>query len=171
MSLITLGTVAIDNIKTESGTKKQLLGGSASHFAMSASLFSKVCLVSVVGKDFPDKYMQFLRNKGVDLTSVIELEGKTFQWNGEYKKGDYNTAVTLSTELGVLENYIPQVAYEQRKIENVFLANFDPNVQTKFLKLMRNPKFVGLDSMNLWISNMRQSVLKLMKKSSIFILN
>jgi len=169
--LITLGTVALDNIKTDSGTKRKLLGGSASHFAMSAHLFTKVHLVSVVGEDFSDKHIQLLRSKGVDTTSVIEREGKTFQWNGEYKKGDYNTALTLSTELGVLMDYSPQVSDDQRNIPNVFLANFDPNVQMKFLRLMHNPKFVGLDSMNLWISNMRTSVLKLMKKTNLFVVN
>lgn len=171
MSLITLGTVALDNIKTASGLKRELMGGSAAHFAMSASLFTKVHLVSVIGGDFPARHIQLLKRKGVDLTSVIECEGKTFQWNGEYKKGDYNTAITLSTELGVLTSYVPQVTSDQRNMSNIFLANFDPNVQMKFLKLMRNPKFVGLDSMNLWISNMRQAVLKLMKKTNLFVLN
>jgi len=171
MSLITLGTVALDNIKTGSGVKRELMGGSAAHFSMSASLFTKVHLVSVIGEDFPARHIQLLRRKGVDLSSVIECDGKTFQWNGEYKKGDYNTAITLSTELGVLTSYEPQVTYDQRNIPNVFLANFDPNVQMKFLKLMHNPKFVGLDSMNLWISNMRTAVLKLMKKTNLFVLN
>jgi len=171
MSIITLGTIALDNIKTPSGLKRGLLGGSASHFAMSACLFTRVHLVSVVGKNFPNKYIQLLNRKGVDLTSVIERDGNTFHWNGEYKKGDYNTAITLSTELGVLTNYTPQVSTDQRNITNIFLANFDPHVQLKFLKLMRNPKFVGLDSMNLWISNMRKSVLKLMKKTHLIVLN
>jgi len=171
VSLISLGTIALDNIKTASGTKRLLLGGSASHFSMSASLFTKVYLVSVIGDDFPDKYIQLLKRKGVDLSSVTKREGKTFQWDGEYKKGDYNTAITRSTELGVLLNYDPQVAHEHRNMGNIFLANFDPNVQMKFLKLMRNPRFVGLDSMNLWINHMRKPVLKLMKKTNLFVLN
>lgn len=171
MSLIALGTVALDNIKTASGSKRELLGGSAAHFAMGARLFTKVHLVSVVGKDFPAKHIQLLRRKGVDVASVVEGEGKTFQWNGEYKKGDYNTAITLSTELGVLTDYVPRVTDDQRKIPYVFLANFDPHVQLRFLSLMRNPKFVGLDSMNLWISGMRAAVLKLMKKANLFVLN
>ena len=164
MSLIILGTVALDNIKTNSGMKKELMGGSAAHFAMSARLFTKVHLVSVVGEDFPSRHIQLLRRKGIDLASVMESPGKTFQWKGEYRKGDYNHAITLSTELGVLANYVPQITYDQRNIPNVFLANIDPDNQMKFLKLMRDPKFIGLDSMNLWISNMRRSVLKLVKK-------
>jgi len=171
MSLIVLGTVALDNIKTASGIKHELMGGSAAHFAMSARLFTKVHLVSVIGEDFPTRHLRLLRRKAIDLTSVIKSEGKTFQWKGEYKKGNYNTAITLSTELGVLTDYVPQVACGQRNIPNVFLANFDPNVQMKFLKLMRSPKFVGLDSMNLWISHMRPAVLRLMKKVNLFVLN
>lgn len=171
MSLITLGTIALDNIKTASGMKRSLLGGSASHFAMSASLFTKVYLVSVIGEDFPSQYIQLLKRKGVDLASVIQRDGKTFQWEGEYKRNDYNTAITRSTELGVLMNYSPQVAHDQRNIENIFLGNFDPNIQMKFLKVMRNPKFVGLDTMNLWINHMRTSVLKLMKKANLFVIN
>ncbi|MCK5082369.1 MAG: bifunctional hydroxymethylpyrimidine kinase/phosphomethylpyrimidine kinase [Candidatus Omnitrophica bacterium] len=171
MSLITLGTVALDNIKTASGVKSELMGGSAAHFAMSARLFTKVHLVSVIGEDFPSRHIQLLRRKGVNLDSVIKSEGKTFQWHGEYKKGDYNNAITLSTELGVLANYVPQVVDHQLSIPNVFLANLGPDEQMKFLKLMRNPKFVGLDSMNLWINNMRQSVLKVMKKVDLFVLN
>lgn len=171
MSLITLGTVALDNIKTVSGTKRTLMGGSAAHFAMSARLFTKVYLVSVIGEDFPSRHIQLLRRKGINLDSVIEREGKTFQWKGEYKVGDYNIAITHATELGVLANYVPQVTYNQLNIPNIFLANLGPDVQMKFLKLMRNPRFVGLDSMNLWISNMRQLVLRVMKKVDLFVLN
>ena len=171
MSLIALGTVALDNIKTDSGVKRGLVGGSAVHFAMSARLFTKVHLAGVVGEDFPSRHIQLLRHKGINLDSVIKGEGKTFQWHGEYNKGDYNTAITLSTELGVLSNYVPRVADHQLNIPNVFLANLGPDEQMKFLELMRNPKFVGLDTMNLWISNMRRSVLKVMKKVDLFVLN
>ena len=171
MSLITLGTVALDNIKTASGAKNGLMGGSAAHFAMGARLFTKVHLVSVIGKDFPSRHIRLLRLKGINLDSVTEREGKTFQWHGEYREGDYNTAITLSTELGVLSDYVPQVARHQLNISNVFLANLGPDVQMKFLTLMRNPRFVGLDSMNLWISTMRAEVLKVMKKVDLFVLN
>ncbi len=171
MSLIVLGTVALDNIKTAAGLKSELMGGSAAHFSMSARLFTKVHLVSVVGEDFPFRHIQLLCRKGINLDSVIKSEGKTFQWHGEYKKDNYNAAITISTELGVLANYVPQVVHDQLSIPNVFLANLGPDVQMKFLKLMRNPKFVGLDSMNLWINTMRKSVLKVMKKVDLFVLN
>jgi sugar/nucleoside kinase (ribokinase family) len=171
VDLIVLGTVALDNIKTPQGFKRDLLGGSGTHFAMSARLFSKVNLVGVIGYDFPETYMQFLRRKGVVLTSVIEGNSKSFRWVGEYRKGEMNTAITLSTQLGVLEHYVPQVAYTQRNISNVFLANFDPDVQSQFLHLMESPKFIGMDTMNLWISNKKNAVKRLMKKVHLFVVN
>jgi len=171
MSLIALGTVAIDHIKTESGLKKDLLGGSASHFSMSARLFTKVHLVGIVGQDFPKTHTKFLQQKGIDLTSVITREGKTFSWRGEYKKGDYNNAVTLATELGVLLNYYPQIAHHQRDIPNVFLANIDPDVQLNLLHFMKKPRLIGLDSMNLWIEHKSRSLKRLMKKVDLFVAN
>ena len=171
MSLIALGTVALDNLITPKGKHSNLLGGSGSHFAICARHFTKVHLVSVVGEDFPAKHMKFFQKSGIDTTSIIERDGQTFAWVGEYKKEDLNTAITHSTTLGVIENYAPQVAYEQKNIPNVFLANFDPDVQAKFLNLMSNPKFVGMDTMNLWIDIKNKSVKKLMKKVHLFIVN
>ena len=171
MSLLVLGTVALDNVRTPAGVKHGLLGGSAAHFSMSARLFTKVHLAAIVGKDFPKHYFDFLRKKGVDLTSVVEGQGETFRWEGEYKKEDLNKALTLVTRLGVLENYLPEVAYEHRNLPNIFLANIDPEVQMKLLALMNKPRLIGLDSMNLWIDIKRQSLLKLMKKVDLFVAN
>ncbi|MCD4779868.1 MAG: bifunctional hydroxymethylpyrimidine kinase/phosphomethylpyrimidine kinase [Candidatus Omnitrophica bacterium] len=171
MSLIALGTIALDNIKTVSGLKKNLLGGSAAHFSMSSSLFTDVHIVSVIGQDFPAKHKKFLEDKGVNLESVIENPGPSFAWTGEYRKGDYNNAITLKTELGVLLDYQPFVSEAQKNISHVFLANFDPQIQMAFLKQMKNPQFVGLDTMNLWIQHQKKTVLKLMKKIHLFVLN
>ena len=112
MSIIVLGTVALDTVKTPFGFRKHILGGSASHFAMSARLFTTVNLVAIVGKDFPQKYLDFLHKKGIILTSLIKEDGKTFKWEGEYK-GDLNSALTLNTELGVLSAFMPHVSEEQ----------------------------------------------------------
>jgi len=166
-----LGTVALDNIKTHLGLRRDLLGGSACHFAMSAHLFTKVHMVGIIGHDFPKRHIDFLEKKGIDLTSVIAQEGPSFRWHGEYRKGDYNNAITLATELGVLLNYVPQVAAHQRNIPNVFLANIDPDVQMQLLKFMVKPQIIGLDSMNLWIHNKRNSLKKLMKKVNLFVAN
>lgn len=171
MSLVVLGTVALDHVKTPSGAKKDMLGGSAAHFSMSARLFSPVHLVAVVGKDFPSKHLNFLKAKGVDLTSLKIDVGNTFRWAGEYKQGDLNTALTLSTDLGVLEHYVPQIAEHQRHMPNVFLANFDPDLQMKLLSHMKKPSLIGLDSMNLWITHKKNSLKKLMKKVDLFVAN
>ena len=171
MSLIVLGTVALDHVKTPSGDKKDMLGGSAAHFAMSARLFTDVHLVAVVGKDFPQKHLEFLRRKGVDLSSLQIGKGKTFRWKGEYKKGDLNTALTLATELGVLQDYVPQLMDHQKYLPNVFLANIDPDVQIHLLKTLSKPQLIGLDSMNLWINIKPKSLRQLMKQVHLFVAN
>ena len=171
MDLIVLGTVALDNIQTASGLKKNLLGGSAAHFSMSASLFSKVHIASVIGDDFPVKHRSFLEQKGINTRSLLSQPGPSFAWTGEYREGDYNNAITVKTELGVLLNYKPFVADEQKNIPYVFLANFDPELQMAFLRQMNKPTFVGLDTMNLWIHNQKKAVTKLMKKVHLFVVN
>lgn len=170
MSIIVLGTVALDTVKTPHGKKQALLGGSAAHFAIVARFFTEVNLVAIIGRDFPGKYIDFLRRKDIVLTSLIKSEGKTFRWSGQYK-GDLNTALTLSTELGVLSVFKPQIPDHQKKIENVFLANIDPEIQMHLLKSMHSPRLVGLDSMNYWINNKRRSLLKLLKKVDIYVAN
>jgi len=170
MSIIVLGTVALDTVKTPFGFKKHMLGGSAVHFAMSARLFTTVNLVAIVGKDFPQQHIEFLRKKGIVLTSLIQDEGKTFKWEGEYR-GDLNAALTLSTELGVLSAFRPSVSPAQRNIRYLFLANVDPDIQMHLLKKMRAPRFVGLDSMNYWITNKRRALCKLFKEVNIFVAN
>jgi sugar/nucleoside kinase (ribokinase family) len=171
MSLVVLGTVALDHVKTPSGSKKDMLGGSAAHFAMSARLFTDVHLVAVVGKDFPERHLDFLKRKGVDLTSLKIGKGKTFRWKGEYKKNDLNTAMTLATELGVLENYIPEVTDNQKHLPNLFLANIDPDLQLKLLRQLKSPQLIGLDSMNLWITHKQKSLRQLMRQVHLFVAN
>ena len=171
MSLLVLGTVALDNVKTPCGIRRNMLGGSAAHCAMGACLFTKVHLVAIVGKDFPKKYIDFLQKKGIDLTSLKAGTEKTFHWHGEYRKENLNTAFTLATELGVLSDFIPDITLHKRNIPNVFLANIDPDIQLGLLQRMHFPKLVGVDSMNLWIKHKRKSLLKLLKKTDLFVAN
>jgi len=170
MSIIVLGTVALDTVKTPFGRRKHMLGGSAAHFAMSARLFTNVNLVAIIGEDFPPKYIDFLRKKGVILTSLIKESGRTFKWEGEYK-GDLNSALTLNTELGVLSAFRPSISEEQRKIKYIFLANVDPDIQRHLLSSMHSPVLVGLDSMNYWIHHKRAALLRLLKKVNIYVAN
>ena len=170
MGIVVLGTVALDSVKTPFGRRKELLGGSAAHFSMAARLFTKVNLIAIVGGDFPKKHVLFLRNKGINLSSLIIGRGKTFRWEGEYK-GDLNSALTLNTELGVLSVFKPQVSEKQRRIENIFLANVDPQIQEHLLRKMHSPKLVGLDSMNYWIHTKRKELIKLLKFIDIYVAN
>ena len=170
MSVIVLGTVALDTVKTPFGIKRHILGGSAAHFAMSARLFAPVNLVAVIGEDFPQKYINFLHQKGIILNSLIRTSGKTFKWKGEYR-GDLNTAITLSTELGVLSTFTPKISQEQKNIKHIFLANLDPDIQSHLLTHMRSPQLVALDSMNYWIRHKRKALLRLLKKVDIYVAN
>jgi sugar/nucleoside kinase (ribokinase family) len=170
MSIIVLGTVALDTVKTPFGFRRHMLGGSAVHFAMSARLFTTVNLVAIVGRDFPQKHIDFLRKKGIVLTSLIKEDGQTFRWQGEYK-GDLNSALTINTELGVLSIFRPYISEEEKGIKHIFLANVDPEIQMHLLKKMHSPHFVGLDSMNYWINNKRAALLRLFKEINIFVAN
>jgi sugar/nucleoside kinase (ribokinase family) len=170
MSILVLGTVALDTVKTPFGIRKAMLGGSAAHFSMSARLFTRVDLVAIVGKDFPAKYINFLQDKGIDLSSLTRSQGETFKWEGKYE-GDLNTALTLDTHLGVLSTFKPVISERQRNIKNIFLANLDPQIQRHFLRNLRSPQLVGLDSMNYWISHKRKELLRLLREVNIYVAN
>jgi sugar/nucleoside kinase (ribokinase family) len=170
MSILVLGTVALDTVKTPFGMRKEMLGGSAAHFSMSARLFTTVNLVAIVGKDFPAKYINFLEDKGIVLTSLTRSAGQTFKWKGKYE-GDLNTALTLDTRLGVLCGFKPAISESQRNIDNLFLANVDPEIQRYLLKRMRRRRLVGLDSMNYWIESKRKELLRLIREVDIYVAN
>ncbi|MCK9594300.1 MAG: PfkB family carbohydrate kinase [Candidatus Omnitrophica bacterium] len=170
MSILVLGTVALDTVKTPHGLRKHMLGGSAVHFSMSARLFTDVHLSAIVGKDFPARHIEFLRRKGVILDSLIRSSGKTFKWEGEYE-GDLNCALTKDTQLGVLLGFSPRIEPRQSKIKNIFLANVDPDIQSRLLDYMPDSRLIGLDSMNFWIHNKKQALLKLFKRVDIYVAN
>lgn len=170
MSLVVLGTVALDTVKTPRGRRVDMLGGSAAHFSMAARFFTPVNLVAVIGEDFPSNHIDFLRRKGIVLTSLKKESGRTFRWEGEYK-GDMNAALTLNTELGVLSAFRPEISLKQRKMKYIFLANVDPDIQSRLLDSIYSPKLAALDSMNYWIRHKRKSLLKLLKRIDIFVAN
>jgi sugar/nucleoside kinase (ribokinase family) len=170
MSVIVLGTVALDSVKTPFGLHKNILGGSASHFSMSARLFTQVDIVAVVGKDFPRKHITFLRSKGINLDSLEVSGGDTFRWEGKYE-GDLNTAHTLNTHLGVLATFRPEITAQQKRIKHLFLANVDPDIQRYLIERMIKPELIGMDSMNFWINTKRKSLIRTLKKVNIFVAN
>ncbi len=171
MSLLVSGTVAIDHIKTPHGVRRHLLGGSASHFCMSAALLTPVQLVGVVGENFPQHYVRLLEKKNIDLSSLQRIKGETFEWDGEYQAGQFSQAITLLTKLGVLEHFVPRLSGDQTKIKNIFLANDDPSIQLKVLKLVKRARLIGLDTMNLWIVKKKKALLRLLRQVDLFVAN
>ena len=170
MSILVVGSVALDTVKTPFGKKDNILGGSAVYFSVSASCFAPVNLVAVVGKDFPSKHVRFLKNKGINVNGLAVKKGRTFRWEGEYG-WDFSDPRTIATHLNVFSDFDPDIPREYRKSEYVFLANIDPELQGRVLKKMINPKLVACDTMNYWIENKRKDLLKLLKKIDIFLLN
>jgi len=170
MSILVVGTVAFDTIKTPFQTANKILGGSATYFSMAARLFSPVNLVAVVGEDFPQKHIALLEQKSIDLEGLEIRKGKTFHWKGEYG-ADFSDAKTLATDLNVFADFNPRIPAAYRNSQYVFLANLEPRLQQEVLTQTRSPKLVACDTMNHWIASSRRSLLKLLRKVDIFLLN
>lgn len=170
MSVLIVGSTALDSIKTPKAENPRLLGGSASHAAVAASFFSPVKLVGVVGEDFPQKYLQLYRRHKIDLEGLQILPGKTFHWSGEYE-ANMNNRRTLLTELGVFETFTPTLPESHRDARFVLLANIAPALQHHVLDQMRRPKFVVADTMDLWLNIALPDLLKLLKRIDGFVLN
>lgn len=170
-NLLIVGSVALDSVDTPSGKRDDAVGGSAVYGAYAASLFSTPAVVGVVGDDFPKSEVSALRRKGVDTEGLERVAGgKTFRWGGRYLP-DMNQRETLFTDLNVFEKFNPKLPEEYCDIRNVFLANIDPDLQLDVLRQVRAPRFVVADTMNLWINIKRQSLLKLLKKIDVLLLN
>src|SRR5205809_6403356 len=151
MSVLIVGSTALDSIKTPKAENPKLLGGSASHAAVAASFFSPVKLVGVVGDDFPKAYIRLYRRHKIDLEGLQMLPGKTFHWSGEYEV-NMNNRRTLLTELGVFETFTPTLPKAYQSSGFVLLANIGPSLQSHVLDQMRRPKFVVADTMDLWLN-------------------
>lgn len=170
MSLLVVGSVAFDSVETPSGKMDNALGGSATFFSTSASHFTQVHLVAVVGEDFPPDTLDFLKDRGVDISGLERREGKTFRWAGKYE-GDLNEAQTLATELNVFETFSPNLPQHFRDSEYVFLANIDPDLQYDVLTQVKAPKLVACDTMNYWIDGKLDSLKKILSKVDVLLIN
>src|SRR5213592_1319979 len=170
MSVLVVGSTALDSIKTPWREKPRLLGGSASHAAVAASFFAPVKLVGIVGEDFPRRYLQLYRRHGVDLEGLRVAAGKTFHWAGEYEV-NMNNRRTLRTELGVFETFTPELPETYRRTPFVLLANIAPALQHHVLNQMRRPRFVAADTMDLWLNIALDDLLKLLPRLDAFVLN
>ena len=168
--LLVVGTLALDDVKTPFGAVTGALGGSATYFAYAASFFTKVRLVAVVGRDFPEEHLQLLAGRGVDLTGVQVVDGRTFRWAGEYGY-DLSEAKTLDTQLGVLSDFRAVLPEHFRHTPYLFLANVDPDIQHDVLRRLERPRLVALDTMNYWIKGKREALGRLLADVDVLLVN
>lgn len=170
MSVLIVGSTALDSIKTPKAENPRLLGGSASHAAVAASFFSPVNMVGVVGEDFPKEYLKLYRKHGIDLAGLQIKPGKTFHWSGEYEL-NMNNRRTLLTELGVFETFSPELPKAYQRTPFVLLANIAPALQHHVLDQSSGAKFVVADTMDLWLNIALGDLIKLLKRVDGFVLN
>jgi sugar/nucleoside kinase (ribokinase family) len=170
MSLLVVGSVALDSLETPFGRRDDVLGGSASYISTAASFFTPSRVVAVVGDDFPQAHVDFLASRGVDLAGLVRRPGKTFRWKGRYDL-DLNTAHTLDTQLNVFAEFQPELPEAYRDSEYVFLGNIHPELQRAVLDQVRSPRFVGLDTMNFWIGGEREALLRVLKRVDMLFVN
>ena len=171
MSLLVVGSVALDAIETPFGKVDRTLGGAATYFALAASHFTPVRLVGIVGEDFTDQDEAVFRGRKIDLTGLERVPGKSFFWAGRYSQ-NMNERTTLTTELNVFASFRPKLPKAYRDSEHVFLGNIDPTLQQSVLKQIRpKPKSVGLDTMNYWISGTPAELRETLKHVQILTIN
>jgi sugar/nucleoside kinase (ribokinase family) len=170
MSILVVGSVALDSVETPFGVREKVLGGSATYFATSASFFTDVNLVAVVGEDFPEEHTQFLAARNIDMTGLSRVPGNTFHWKGRYGY-DLNEAETLETHLNVFESFRPVIPESYADAEYLILANIDPELQIEVLNQVRNPKVIACDTMNFWISSKPEALKKVISRVDFFIIN
>lgn len=170
MSILVVGSVAMDSVKTPFGSIDNALGGSATYFSVSASYFSPVKLVAVVGNDFPKEYLKVFKKHDIDLQGLQEVPGKTFRWKGQYTY-DLNQAETLDTQLNVFAHFAPKIPNEYRDSKYVFLGNIDPELQREVLSQVKNPSLVACDTMNFWIDRKCNELKKTLKLVDILVIN
>jgi len=170
MDILVVGSVALDTVETPFGKIEDGLGGSATHFSASASFFVPLHLVAVVGEDFPQKHLDFLKSRNVSLEGLQKKSGKTFRWKGKYSF-DLNSAQTLDTQLNVFQHFMPELPTDYRKKELIFLANIDPELQSRVIDQCDNPKLIAMDTMNFWIEGKREALLKTLKRVHMLLIN
>lgn len=170
MSILVVGSVALDSVETPFAKGNDVLGGSATYFSTSASFFTRVQMVAVVGEDFPQAHIEFLKSRHIDTTGLVREKGKTFRWKGKYAY-DLNEAQTLDTQLNVFEQFKPVIPAEYASTPYLFLANIDPELQMQVLNQVTNPKIVALDTMNYWISTKLDALKQVIQKADILIIN
>lgn len=170
MSILVVGSVAYDTVETPAGRADDALGGSATFFTTAASLFTDTRLVAVVGEDFREQDVEFLKSRRADLSGLQRAAGRTFRWGGRYH-ASMNTRDTLFTELNVFESFAPDIPEPLRDCRYVFLGNIAPELQLRVLEQVHEPRFVACDTMNFWIQGRREALERLLPRVHALIIN
>ncbi len=170
MSVLVVGSVAFDSLKTPHGEAEEILGGSATYFSVTASYFAPVNLVAVVGEDFGADALSVFTSRSIDVQGLERTKGKTFRWRGEYD-GDMNEARTLDTQLNVFEHFVPKIPPAYRDSEFVFLGNIDPSLQLHVRQKLANPRLVACDTMNYWIKGKPEELKKTLAAVDLLLIN
>jgi sugar/nucleoside kinase (ribokinase family) len=171
MSLLVVGSVAIDNVETPQARRDGLLGGSATHFSYAASFFTAVKLVSVVGGDWPSEHTESLRRRGIDVSGIqVVPDGKSFRWTGRYEP-NMNDRETLDIELDVFGNFEPVLSESFRRAQYIFLANAAPTTQLRALDQVPGCRLAVADTMELWIQNTHADLMKVFERIDGLIIN
>jgi len=170
MSVLIVGSIAIDNIKTKLEEHENLLGGSASYASIAASLLTTVNLVGIVGTDFPRRHIELFRSRGINIDGLQIVDGRTFRWSGEYE-WDMNQRKTINVELNVFEDFSPKLPENYRKTPIILLGNISPVLQHRVLDQVEKPRLVVADTMDLWITTARPELLELLKRVDLLVLN
>lgn len=170
MTLLVVGSVALDSIYTPFGETADALGGSAVFFAVAASLLTTVKVVGVIGADYPVAELERLAPRGIDWSGVERAEGESFRWKGKYSY-DLQSRETLETRLGVFAQFQPKLPRAFRSTEYLFLGNIDPELQLGVLSQIERPKLVACDTMNYWIQGKKDVLLQLLKQVDILLVN
>ena len=170
MSILAVGSVAFDNITSPAGTMENVLGGSATHFAMAASFFTQVRVVAVVGEDFTAEHEAVLTKRGIDTRGIEHAKGKTFRWGGRYAE-NLNEAKTDFTELNVFEKFQPRIPSEYADSEFLFLGNIHPNLQAAVRLELEKVRLTGGDTMNFWINSARRELHDTLRLMNVLLIN
>ncbi len=170
MSILVVGSIAFDYVRTPFGAAENALGGSATYFSVAASFFTKVNLVAVVGDDFSAEHERIFAKHRVDIRGLQRQPGRSFLWRAEYSD-NLNECRTLETQLNVFADFSPVIPEEYRAAEFVFLGNIDPTLQRQVLRQVRRPRLIAMDTMNYWINNTPGELRKTLKLVDLLVIN
>ena len=170
MAVLVVGSVAFDSLKTPYGEAQDVLGGAATYFSITASYFTPVNIVAVVGDDFGEEHFRVFEGRAIDISGLERAAGRTFRWSGEYS-GDMNEARTLDTQLNVFEHFSPKIPPAYRDSEYAFLANIHPVLQLQVREQLPQAKLVGLDTMNYWIRGTPEELRRTLSRVDMLVIN